>query len=47
MDLYFQNYLNKKFHLTLFSNVSKDKLLSLSNQDKILVLNSDYVKFIY
>ncbi len=43
MDLFFPDYPNKKFHLKLFTNATKDKLKDLYNQDNTLILNADYV----
>ena len=45
MDLFFQNYSNTNFYLSLFSNISKEKLKDLNCQDQILILNADYVKY--
>lgn len=43
MDLFFPDYPNKKFHLKLFTNVTKDKLKDYYNNDNILIMNADYV----
>jgi len=47
MDLFFPEYPEKKFHLKLLSNASKDVLKEFQMDDNILILNADYVIFKY
>lgn len=47
MDLFFPNYPEYKFYLTLFSNITKDNSVNITNNKNILLLNCDYVNIFY
>lgn len=46
MDLFFKNFEDKNFHLSLFNlrDLDLKKMHQISSNEKVLILNSDYVK---